>query len=362
MSNILTTSPLDNRHFSAEIASKLGDINAAVIIQQLHYWLQKNVGIVIDGVKWVYNSFESWVREQFKWLSVWQFRQAMNLLRSLEIVKVIRYRAKEWNQTNHYTLNYDRLHGFLGTESTEAKTAETTENSDLCNNTDQGVTIQQIEVRTAHNSYKESEKTSLEDQTAKQSVAASPENEIIEPLGEPEAKVSQSQVTGLKQDLKGNSGAGNALDGVEASSAKCSIKVINKEWKTHLDQLDSLGVGINSTVVKVVKVNQKENVERAVALLKARKRDGHVSNPAGYFVQALKQNWASEVSSTEDSQSLFRYWYQLARELGYCQGAEVREGEQWVLLSGNWENWESAVNRGYNVEYLRKVLGRNKQK
>ncbi len=73
-------------------------------------------------------------------------------------------------------------------------------------------------------------------------------------------------------------------------------------------------------------------------------------------------NWGQEVSKTEDSQSVFRYWYQLARELGYCQGAEIREGEQWVLLSGNWERWESAVARGYSVEYLRKVLGRTKNR
>ncbi len=74
MSNILSTSHLDNRHFSAEIATKLDDINAAVIIQQLHYWLNKNVGVIIDGIRWIYNSFESWVKEQFKWLSVWKFR------------------------------------------------------------------------------------------------------------------------------------------------------------------------------------------------------------------------------------------------------------------------------------------------
>ena len=112
----------------------------------------------------------------------------------------------------------------------------------------------------------------------------------------------------------------------------------------------------------MVKANQKEDVERAIALLKARKRDGHISNPSGFFVEALKQNWGQEVSSTEDSQSVFRFWYDMARELGYCQGQEIRDLEQWVNLGGAWEKWESAVNRGYNVEYLSKVLGRSKQR
>ncbi|MGK7951865.1 MAG: hypothetical protein AB4368_24525 [Xenococcaceae cyanobacterium] len=30
-----------------------------------------------------------------------------------------------------------------------------------------------------------------------------------------------------------------------------------------------------------------------------------------------------------------------------------------VNLGGSWEKWESAVERGYSVEYLKKVLGRN---
>ena len=81
---ILSTSSQDNRYFNAEIAAKLEDINAAVIVQQLHYWMEKKVGVVIDGVRWIYNSFESWVRTQFKWLSVWQFRKWMSLLRSAE--------------------------------------------------------------------------------------------------------------------------------------------------------------------------------------------------------------------------------------------------------------------------------------
>ena len=85
-------------------------------------------------------------------------------------------------------------------------------------------------------SYKDPKKTSLEDQTTKQTVAASPENEELNALGEPEAKVPQSEVTGLTDENKANSAVGNQSAGQEVSSAKCSIKVVNKEWKSHLDQ------------------------------------------------------------------------------------------------------------------------------
>ncbi len=79
-------------------------------------------------------------------------------------------------------------------------------------------------------------------------------------------------------------------------------------------------------------------------------------------MKALRENWGSEVASTEDSQSVFRYWYGMARELGYCQGQEIRDSEQWVNLGGAWEKWQSAVDRGYSVDYLRKVLVRQKNR
>ncbi len=152
---------------------------------------------------------------------------------------MIRYRAKQWNQTNYYTLDYDRLHEFLGTESSsteEGKNAESTEIIDLCNNSSQDEENCTLEVRTGHKSIYDPNSTSVEI-TAKQNVAASPENEEIEPLGEAQSKVSQPGVNGLGEDKKANSGFGNELAGQEASSAKCNIKVVNKEWKSHLDQL-----------------------------------------------------------------------------------------------------------------------------
>ena len=108
--SILSTSPTAARHFDMNIAAALEDINAAVIVQQLDYWMQKKgVGFIIKRAKYVYNTFVEWVNSQFKWLTVWKFRKAMSLLRSLSIVKVIRYKSKEWNQTNYYTLDRDRL-------------------------------------------------------------------------------------------------------------------------------------------------------------------------------------------------------------------------------------------------------------
>lgn len=50
-----------------------------------------------------------------------------------------------------------------------------------------------------------------------------------------------------------------------------------------------------------------------------------------------------------DKASIFRLWYELAKELGYCSGQEIREGEQ----------WKEASDRGYSLNYLKKAMRRN---
>ena len=85
-------------------------------------------------------------------------------------------------------------------------------------------------------------------------------------------------------------------------------------------------------------------------------------------MSALKGDWGAKNLVSEESGdreidkgAIFRHWYDLARELGYCSGQEVREGEQCVCLSGSWEKWESALERGYSLNYLKKIMKRNRE-
>lgn len=111
----------------------------------------------------------------------------------------------------------------------------------------------------------------------------------------------------------------------------------------------------------------EDEVRSAISLLKIRKREKFIPNLAGYFTAALKGNWTGlNLESREDigsdaidKESVFRLWYDLAKELGYCTSQEKRKGEQWVLISGTWEKWEDAVNRGYSLDYLKKVKRRS---
>lgn len=343
--------------FDAEIAAALGNVNAAIIVQQLNYWMNKDgVGTIIDGVKYVYNTFVDWVNQQFSWLSVWQFRKAMTLLRSLGIVKVIRYKAKQWNQTNFYSLDCDRLVKFLNLE-----TATSTEISELCDNTPQDDNNQPLEMRDRNISYIDTKITSREKQQSR--VAATTSQVKKTESDFTKSKSNQTKSSSFSAQENRNTFKNKQNISKDKSSGQVE-QIINLKWKKQISDLDSVGIPINKTLIGLLKSYEFERVESAIALFKARKKEQHIPNLAGYFLTVLKENWASEniigANSEVDCASVFRYWYDLAKELGYCSGQEMREGEQWVYVSGTWEKWSSAVERGYSLNYLKKVAKRNK--
>jgi hypothetical protein len=301
-------------------------------------------------------------------LSLWQFRKAMDVLRSLSIVKVIRYKSKQWNQTNHYSLDYKRLQ--------EWAEAENIEISEMCATSPQNERIQQLEVRSSELSLNEPKITTRE-VTAKQvksdrhkfqpqPFAAAPrktslrEEEIQKKVKSPSqsSTVCNGQNKVKSEQVQSNPGEDKTVGRVDY--------IVNKDWEKQLEELDSTGIPMNKTVVNLLKMYSPEQIRGAIALVKARKRDQHIPNLSGYFVAALKGDWGGKqiVESPESGQELdtaavFRHWYDLARELGYCNSQEIREGEQWVCVSGSWEKWVDAVKRGYSLEYLKKIMKRN---
>jgi hypothetical protein len=405
--SILSTSPVNTRHFDMEIATALGSFEAAIILQQLHYWTQKEgIGVMVDKAKYVYNSYKDWVKQQFTFLTEWKFRKAMSLLRSLSIVKVIRHKAKEWNQTNYYSLNYSKLRewagsvGFsVGIFSPKTRRARSIEISELCNSTPQDEKSPTLEVMNTKVSLYEPKITTKKESTKQRSdrlttelnhtamrsesfrAAADVKNALEEEERQKQSNHHSEGLTAESGQNKAQSSQiklenqeeGNVAKVDYIVNAECAVRQApefnsgepdRKNWEKLIPELDGAGIPINKTVKSLLKLYPKEKVEEAIALLRARKREKHIPNVAGYFVSALKGEWGSkslvESGETEvDKAAIFRHWYDLARELGYCSGQEIREGSQWICLSGAWEKWEEAVSRGYSLEYLKKIMKRN---
>ena len=93
------------------LAKELGNLNEAVFVQQLHYWLEskKQFGKnYYDGRYWVFNSYEEWVK-QFPWMSVPTLRRTIDSLVKKEFVIKGNYNQKKMDHTIWYSLNYEKI-------------------------------------------------------------------------------------------------------------------------------------------------------------------------------------------------------------------------------------------------------------
>jgi uncharacterized phage protein (TIGR02220 family) len=88
------------------LAEKMG-LNQAIVIQQFHYWLVSSKHM-IEGRKWIYNSYKEW-ELQFKF---WSGKTIERTIRSLEeqgYLLSANYNRSKQDKTKWYTINYEKL-------------------------------------------------------------------------------------------------------------------------------------------------------------------------------------------------------------------------------------------------------------
>lgn len=88
------------------LAKKLG-LNEAIVLQQLHYWVQKSMN-VRDGRAWVYNTTKEWA-EQFPFWSEDTIKRTMRGLRDKGIVVTANYNQMAMDRTLWYSIDYEAL-------------------------------------------------------------------------------------------------------------------------------------------------------------------------------------------------------------------------------------------------------------
>ncbi|OYP91578.1 DnaD domain-containing protein [Ligilactobacillus salivarius] len=103
MSNLL----LDDRPLviQPKLAKLLGDLDEAVILQQIHYWLEKRLNIK-DGYSWVYNSMVDW-NKQFPWLSLKTLKRKFKSLEDKGLLITENYNKAKFDRTKWYRIDYD---------------------------------------------------------------------------------------------------------------------------------------------------------------------------------------------------------------------------------------------------------------
>ena len=103
------------------ISNALSDavgFNESVFLRQLHYWLERSNN-VIDGVKWVYNTYQQW-HEQISFRSVSTLKRVVKNLRDMGVITTTdKHNFLCTDRTLWYTINYDVLMDLFPSELLE---------------------------------------------------------------------------------------------------------------------------------------------------------------------------------------------------------------------------------------------------
>lgn len=86
---------------------ELGNTDKAIIMQQMHYWLQRSNNVV-DGHRWIYNSAHDW-QKQFPWLTEKTIQRYLKSLVDDGWLISGNYNKAKFDRTKWYRIRYDRL-------------------------------------------------------------------------------------------------------------------------------------------------------------------------------------------------------------------------------------------------------------
>jgi hypothetical protein len=128
------------------LAKEIG-LNEAIVLQQLHYWLQKS-NHTYEGKRWIYNSYEAW-QKQFPFWSISTIKRTIQNLEKRELVLSAILNKDKMNKTKWYSINYEKIPSLyqndptIGSTCTDDRlnltpsiynTETTTENTNIYNN------------------------------------------------------------------------------------------------------------------------------------------------------------------------------------------------------------------------------------
>ena len=97
---------------NTDLALVLGDLNEAIVLNQLNYWIEidKKAGKnFIDDRYWVYNSYSDWKAKDFPYWSEKTIQRTFTRLESKGIVISANYNKLAIDKTKWYTINTKKL-------------------------------------------------------------------------------------------------------------------------------------------------------------------------------------------------------------------------------------------------------------
>lgn len=103
-----------------KLAKAIG-LNQAMILQQVHYWLEtnkKNKRNLHEGRYWTYNTINEW-QEEFPFWSRETVKRIFKKLRDIGFLLVDNFNIYQMDRTLWYTIDYDKLNEYMGANSSK---------------------------------------------------------------------------------------------------------------------------------------------------------------------------------------------------------------------------------------------------
>lgn len=93
--------------------------DAAIFVQQIHFWQSQGYRVLHEGRRWIYNRYEDWLA-QLPWLTDYAFRKIKAVLLGMKIIVVKALADYGRDRTLYYAINYEHelLKDFLNHNST----------------------------------------------------------------------------------------------------------------------------------------------------------------------------------------------------------------------------------------------------
>lgn len=140
-------------------------------------------------------------------------------------------------------------------------------------------------------------------------------------LKEAHAQISAAKVTSITQakSLHGN-------DLIQEYP-----KILGKNDNVQ-SQLDNLGIKVNSTLAKLIKVAPEEIVLKAIDALKEALAATKVRNASGFLVEAIRNIWIpNEGYEQKVELNVFNKWYPIAKSLNLVIASMQEDGVLYVI-------------------------------
>jgi hypothetical protein len=320
----------------------------ALVLQQLHYFLQITPN-VIDGVPWVYNTYEQW-QEHIPFLSSRTLRRIMTDLEAMNLIRSERMEAHLWYQRKWYTINYETLYDL-----------------NLLIRPDSSTPLGKFDLIDPANLNDSYTKTSLKEfnKTTDTVPTLQPVQEVEQQGSNFEAVATSIGQIEEKEDVLGKTRESEIKKQEKSEEKEIPLVFSDKgkidpQLKMQVEEAIA-PAPMNPQIKKAVLAASLEAVQDAIAIVQQRKEAGRVKNPAGLFVKAVKEQWKPSGSKTVHDRLAkipedFNEWFELARKKGLVIASSVIDGVLCVCTRNEkWEPYEE-FRSGFSLPWLKRSL------